>query len=205
MKELALLALWIAGGAITTVLVAACGDRWERERTSRSGGAVLFEARSTMPRWVTPFVGGLFGIQAGFGSSWGNFVWMLPFFVWWPRRARVLLRVREDALEHLPIAAGGPAGRLEATGTRGLLYRVAAADVRALAWDGFDNIGIALHDGAVVPVNFRLLLARDDREPARRAILAFVERAARLPRPVPPEPVLDVAPWVVRNPLHPLV
>jgi hypothetical protein len=74
---------------------------------------------------------------------------------------------------------------------------IEAADVRHLAWDGYDNIGIELKSGQIVRVNFRNRIAQAQHEAARLAVLAFVAHASGEPTPAP---ALDVAPWVVRNP-----
>ncbi|MBM4384783.1 MAG: hypothetical protein FJ091_15635 [Deltaproteobacteria bacterium] len=71
-----------------------------------------------------------------------------------------------------------------------------AADVRRLAWDGYDNIGIELKSGQIIPMYFRNRIAKDQHAASRLAVLAFVSQASGNPLPTPP---LDVAPWVVRD------
>jgi hypothetical protein len=196
--SLAVVALWIAGGAVMTVLIAAAVDVAKRQRAQMADGRVLFEARSAFPFWVTFVVGAALGATALFSQSALLLFTGLSFFLYWPHAGRVLLRVHEDDLEHLPVA--GTSGGVASYGFADAqaLFRIRAVEVRDLEWDGFDNIGIRLRDGSVASVNFRLALRDADREPARRAVLAFVERAtsAKLP---PPERPRDVARWMVRE------
>lgn len=107
--------------------------------------------------------------------------------------ARRTLRITTTRLEYLPPAWMNGWPLLSGAAA----VAIDAGDVRRLAWDGYDNIGIELKSGQVLPVYFRSRLAKGLHAGSRLAVLAFVAHVSREP---PPSPPLDVAPWVVGDP-----
>jgi hypothetical protein len=149
-------------------------------------GCVGFELALARETWAIQPVSAVVQLVTVFGFGAASILAALR------ELSRFTLRVTDRALEHVP-----PSWIPNVFWSPGET-RVAADCVRELAWDGYDNIGLRLTDGRVVPVFYRHRIAASHQSAARLAVLAFVERATG--KPLPPLDPPEVAPWLLSKP-----